>query len=103
VIGESLGHVGNLDCDVFIGPNGISVLELNPRFGGGYPFSHLAGVNLPAVLLAWASNQSPSQEWLTLTPGRAASKCDRVFTIQPEKRLWSMRATQQQSAHTRTP
>ena len=29
------------------------VLELNPRFGGGYPFSYEAGVNMPLAILHW--------------------------------------------------
>ena len=54
-LGAALGHVGNLDCDVFVGPDGrATLLELNPRFGGGYPFSELAGARYPAALLAWA-------------------------------------------------
>jgi carbamoyl-phosphate synthase large subunit len=77
-MGRALGHVGNLDCDVFIGPRGVFVLEMNPRFGGGYPFSHAAGVNLPAALLAWASGKPSRAEWLSLTPGVIAAKCDHV-------------------------
>ena len=34
------------------------VLELNARFGGGYPFSHLAGVNLPKAIVKWLKNES---------------------------------------------
>lgn len=48
-----LGHVANLDVDVFVNENGIYILEMNPRFGGGYPFSHLAGANLPSAIVAW--------------------------------------------------
>jgi len=29
------------------------VLEMNARFGGGYPFSHAAGVDLPAATVSW--------------------------------------------------
>jgi len=78
IIGRGLGHVGNLDCDVFIGHDGISVLELNPRFGGGYPFSHAAGVDLPAALLAWADHMPARAEWLSLTPSVSAAKYDLV-------------------------
>lgn len=59
-IGEMLGnaskHIANCDCDVFIS-NGVPyVLELNARFGGGYPFSHLAGCNLPLAIINWLNN-----------------------------------------------
>ncbi len=77
-IGTALGHVGNLDCDVFLTPDGPRVLEMNPRFGGGYPFSHEAGANLPAVLLAWAANRTPDPTWLRMMPGVRSAKCDRL-------------------------
>ena len=38
--------------------NAVYVLELNARFGGGYPFSHLAGVNLPKAIVKWLKNES---------------------------------------------
>ncbi|MGY5846890.1 ATP-grasp domain-containing protein [Salegentibacter sp. HM20] len=47
----SLRHIGVLDMDCFISNGKLYVLEMNCRFGGGYPFTHLAGVNLPKVLL----------------------------------------------------
>lgn len=55
-----LGHVGNLDVDVFLDEKGACVLEMNPRFGGGYPFSHLAGADLPAAIVAWLREETPS-------------------------------------------
>lgn len=48
-----LRHPGNLDVDVFVDGNKITVLDLNARFGGGYPFTHSAGANFPAALVAW--------------------------------------------------
>ena len=80
-LGRSLGHVGNLDCDVFVTDSGPYVLELNPRFGGGYPFSHAAGANVPAALIAWADGREPKPEWLCATPGIASAKCDRLVMI----------------------
>ena len=62
MIGENLGHIGNLDCDVLAGENGFATLEINPRFGGGYPFSHVAGANLPAALVAWANGSEPNAD-----------------------------------------
>ena len=80
-IGRKLGHVGNLDCDVFLTPEGPHVLELNPRFGGGYPFSQVAGANLPAALIAWAKGNDNKPEWLRIRPGVCAAKCDRLVRI----------------------
>lgn len=78
LIGRSLGHVGNLDCDVFVDDNKCTVLELNPRFGGGYPFSHVAGANIPAALIAWAQGEEADPRWLSVEPGVMSSKCDRL-------------------------
>jgi len=80
-LGEALGHVGNLDCDVFVEGDRCFVLELNPRFGGGYPFSHSAGADLPAALLAWARGEQPRPEWLVARPDVASAKCDRLLPI----------------------
>lgn len=46
-------HPGNMDVDVFDEGGELRVLEMNARFGGGYPFSHAAGVDLPRALVAW--------------------------------------------------
>lgn len=42
-VGELLGHLGPLDIDCFHDGNQVAVMELNARFGGGYPLTHLAG------------------------------------------------------------
>lgn len=52
-IGAKTAHIGNLDCDVFMVEGKAYVLELNPRFGGGYPFSHLAGADFPRAIVEW--------------------------------------------------
>jgi len=49
-------HVGNMDVDVFFDGKTPYILEINPRFGGGYPFSHIAGVNLPKAIVNWCTN-----------------------------------------------
>lgn len=52
-ISSKLKHVSNLDMDVFL-CNGIPyILEMNARFGGGYPFAHMSGVNLPKAIVCW--------------------------------------------------
>ncbi|MBS5113709.1 MAG: ATP-grasp domain-containing protein [Coprobacillus cateniformis] len=57
-ISHKIKHIANLDCDAFIDENGnVYILEMNARFGGGYPFSHLAGVNLPKAIVKWLKNE----------------------------------------------
>jgi carbamoyl-phosphate synthase large subunit len=85
VIAQRLGHVGNLDCDVFLADDRPYVLELNPRFGGGYPFSHAAGADLPAALIAWARGEAADPRWLRIRPGVRAAKCDRLV-VGPTRR-----------------
>jgi carbamoyl-phosphate synthase large subunit len=30
---------------------------MNPRFGGGYPFSHMAGADYPAAIVSWLEDK----------------------------------------------
>ena len=64
-IGHELGHIGNLDADIFVNDRGAYLLEMNPRFGGGYPFSHMAGARHPEMILAWVEGHptSPPRDW----------------------------------------
>lgn len=80
-IGENLKHIGNLDCDVFLAENNLYVLELNPRFGGGYPFSHEAGVNTPAIYIDWLEGNRDFSRNINYRAGVMCSKCDRLIHI----------------------
>ncbi len=42
-ISNKLKHIGNLDCDFIKYNKDYYLIDLNPRFGGGYPFSYYAG------------------------------------------------------------
>ena len=58
-IAQCSGHIANLDCDVLVDENGgVHFLELNGRFGGGYPFSHMAGINLPKAIVCWLQGEN---------------------------------------------
>ena len=46
-------HPGCMDVDVFEFDGDLMILEMNARFGGGYPFSHAAGVDMPRALVLW--------------------------------------------------
>lgn len=55
-------HIANLDVDVLEIDDDYYILELNARFGGGYPFSHISGVNLPAAIVEWLrGNKAPRE------------------------------------------
>ncbi|MBD2139651.1 ATP-grasp domain-containing protein [Anabaena sp. FACHB-1237] len=57
-LGEKLGHVGPLDIDCFIQDNQPYLIELNPRFGGVYPLSHLAGADFPGLILKMVQGET---------------------------------------------
>lgn len=74
-ISKNLRHIANLDIDVFLLPNNdISVLEMNCRFGGQYPFSHLAGVDFPKQIIKWLLNEDTDKNLITPTIGVISCK-----------------------------
>lgn len=75
-IGRSLKHIGNLDCDVLEENGNYYVLEMNPRFGGGFPFSYEAGVNLPKAYIEWAKGNEVDPRILQPKIGEIFAKCD---------------------------
>lgn len=81
VIGENLKHIGNLDCDVFEHNGELYVLELNPRFGGGYPFSHEAGNNTAAIYIEWLKGGSDVQQYSRYQDNIMFAKCDRLLKV----------------------
>ena len=65
-VSTRLQHIANLDVDVFMRPNGeLYVLEMNCRFGGQYPFSHLAGVDFPRQIVEWLKGKETNMKILT--------------------------------------
>lgn len=81
-IGTALKHIGNLDVDVMQNERGeYCVLELNPRFGGGFPFSYEAGVNLPKAIIEWVKGNEVDTSILQPEYGRMFSKNDYLMEI----------------------
>jgi carbamoyl-phosphate synthase large subunit len=54
---------------------------MNPRFGGGFPFSYEAGVNLPLAILKWLRGESVSSSILKTEYGRTFAKNDYLMEI----------------------
>ena len=63
-LGKITGHIANMDCDIFISNNVPYILEMNARFGGGYPFSHMGGCNLPLAIVKWVKGEKVDKEIL---------------------------------------
>lgn len=73
-LSQKMKHVSNLDVDIFHVDDELYVLEMNARFGGGYPFSHLAGINLPAALIDWLKGKETAEMNLTYEAGVLGQK-----------------------------
>lgn len=80
-IAIELKHIANLDCDILEKNGKYYVLELNPRFGGGYPFSHEAGVNMPSAIISWLKNEVPNAEIFKYEPQKIFAKCDILVNV----------------------
>lgn len=82
IIGRNLKHIGNLDVDIMQRENGeYCVLELNPRFGGGFPFSYEAGVNLPKAIIEWVKGNTIDPSILKPQKNLTFAKCDYLVKI----------------------
>jgi carbamoyl-phosphate synthase large subunit len=86
-VGRAVGHPGMLDCDVIVVDDVAYVLDLNPRIGGGYPFSHRAGADYPAALLAWARRLPVDPSWLSIVPEVTVATADRHVVVPMKSNL----------------
>ena len=84
VIGRKLAHIGNLDCDILEMGGEYYILELNPRFGGGFPFSYEAGVNLPKAIINWIEGKDFDIRELEPVYGLTFAKCDYLVDMSSE-------------------
>jgi carbamoyl-phosphate synthase large subunit len=80
-ISQNLRHIGNLDCDVFEVDGKLYVLEMNPRFGGGYPFSHEAGANTALAYVGWMLGDENAHKAIAYSANEVYSKCDRLMRV----------------------
>ncbi|PCC17948.1 MULTISPECIES: ATP-grasp domain-containing protein [Brevibacterium] len=79
LIAEAAGLTGLIDVDMFLDEEGRStVIDINPRFGGGYPFVHLAGADVPLYYLARAMGRDIGQQWCLYETGVVSAKYESV-------------------------
>lgn len=80
-LATKLNHIANLDVDVFIMNKKTYILDMNARFGGGYPFSHQAGANLPKAIINWLNNESIKQSLFKVKTGMVLQKDIKIVQI----------------------
>lgn len=68
-LGKLTGHIANMDCDVFLVDGEPYILEMNARFGGGYPFSHMGGCDLPRAIVEWANGKEVDDKTFCVNTG----------------------------------
>lgn len=73
-ISQSLRFVANLDVDCVKTKKDYNVIDLNCRFGGQYPFSHLAGVNFPKAIISMLKGKPVKKSFLIAKPGTIGIK-----------------------------
>jgi carbamoyl-phosphate synthase large subunit len=65
--------------------NGLMLLEINPRFGGGYPCSHLCGADFPAKLIALCKGQKLTPDFGNYPEGVYMFKQDEILSPSAEE------------------
>lgn len=79
LIAQAAGLSGLIDVDMFLDDSGqTSVIDINPRFGGGYPFVHLAGADVPRYYLTRAFGIDDEAGWNEYEVGTVSAKYESV-------------------------
>lgn len=79
-LGKKLGHIGNLDFDVFDTEKGPYIIDINPRFGGGYPATHAAGCNHLDLLIRMCNGEMIEPDFDSYTKNLLVMKVIGVVT-----------------------
>jgi len=87
-IAERTSHQGCLNVDLMLVDGSPTLLEINARFGGDYAFSHAAGANLPALLVAWATGEPIQDAWLLSRPGITSLRTSTVHPLAVPPAPW---------------
>jgi carbamoyl-phosphate synthase large subunit len=80
-VGRLLLPSGSIDMDVREDAEGVArVIDINPRFGGGYPYCHQAGARVPAALIRSARGLGPDPALLEYEIGVTSTRRE-GFTV----------------------
>ncbi|MHC5213313.1 MAG: ATP-grasp domain-containing protein [Planctomycetota bacterium] len=76
---ESMKLLGPADVDVILTDDGPKLLEINPRFGGGYPCAHMAGADFCKKIIAMHKGQALTPDIGTGPDGVCMLKQDEII------------------------
>lgn len=62
------GARGPLSVQLIRSEHGYRIIEVNPRFGGGYPLTHASGATYTAALMAETVGKPVDPEWFAWRP-----------------------------------
>ncbi|WP_162321973.1 ATP-grasp domain-containing protein [Nesterenkonia haasae] len=79
-LAATLSIRGTVDVDVMVPDGGEpQVIDINPRFGGGYPFTHIAGADVPHFLVTSTLGLAPQPGWNTYRHGYLGAKHEGII------------------------
>ena len=82
-LNAALGIRGSVDVDVMLTDDGVPyVIDVNPRFGGGYPFVHVAGADVPHFYLASTLGFTPRSDWDNYRIGHIGAKHEGIIAFE---------------------
>ncbi|SDY18074.1 carbamoyl-phosphate synthase large subunit [Evansella caseinilytica] len=73
-LAKALKHFGPLDLDIIVEQGRLYVIDMNPRLGGGYPATHLAGVDFLQLLMQMHGGTDPAPEFNNYKAGLLTMK-----------------------------
>lgn len=91
-LGKSFGHAGYMNTDIYFNGTDYYVIDINPRFGGGYAFTHLAGADIPAAIIALTAGKEVQEDWLCQKPDIELARHDTVVSINKQKVMQALDA-----------
>ena len=81
-LGDAVAHLGSIDVDLIDGERGPVVLDINPRIGGGFPFTALFCPAYVDALLAIGRGERPTP-FLGRYRGGVRATRELRFFVQP--------------------
>ncbi|WP_339229747.1 ATP-grasp domain-containing protein [Oceanobacillus sp. FSL K6-2867] len=86
-LGKRFGHAGYMNTDIYFNGTAYYVIDINPRFGGGYAFTHLAGADIPAAIIALTAGKEVQEDWLHQKSDIELARHDTVVSINKQKMM----------------